>query len=162
MGAFEQIITVMWDMGLNLFFPWLIILAVTYGLLNKYEVISEEEGVNGAIAIGTAFLGVLGISGSSGLFTNFAAAITFGIFGVLGLMILMAVAGYDITEHSENSTSGFAVFAGLIGLISFLTVGLNYVNFGKWIPSTNVFQDAVMPVLILVFLLLVIGATTKS
>lgn len=163
MGAFGQILTVMWDMGLNLFFPWLVILAVTYGLLDKYEVISEEEGVNGAIAIGMAFLGVLGLMGSSGLFTSFAAAITFGVFGVLGLMVLMAVAGYDITEHAEDSTSGFAIFAGLIGLISFLTVALNFINFESWIPSGgSVFQDAVMPILILVFLLLVIGATTKS
>ncbi|PSH00390.1 MAG: hypothetical protein BRC30_03750 [Nanohaloarchaea archaeon SW_7_46_7] len=163
MGAFDQILTVMWDMGLNLFFPWLVILAVTYGLLNKYEVISEEDGVNGAIAIGVAFLGVLGLSGTSGIFTSFAAAITFGVFGVLGLMVLMAVAGYDITEHSEDSTSGFAVFAGLIGLISFMAVAFNFIDFQRWIPSdASVFQDAIMPVLILVFLFLVIAVTVRE
>ncbi|AOV95382.1 hypothetical protein AQV86_05700 [Nanohaloarchaea archaeon SG9] len=163
MGAFDQILTIMWDMGLNLFFPWLVILAVTYGLLNKYEVISEEDGVNGAIAIGVAFLGVLGLSGTSGIFTSFAAAITFGVFGVLGLMVLMAVAGYDITEHAEDSTSGFAVFAALIGLISFMAVVFNFVDFQQWIPSdASVFQDAIMPVLILVFLFLVIAVTVRE
>jgi len=163
MGAFDQILTIMWDMGLNLFFPWLVILAVTYGLLNKYEVISEEDGVNGAIAIGVAFLGVLGLSGTSGIFTSFAAAITFGVFGVLGLMVLMAVAGYDITEHAEDSTSGFAVFAALIGLISFMAVVFNFVDFQQWIPSdASVFQDAIMPVLVLVFLFLVIAVTVRE
>lgn len=163
MGAFEQILQVMWDMGLNLFFPWLVILAVTYGLLDKYEFISEEEGVNGAIGIGVAFLGVLGISGTSGIFTSFAAAITFGVFGVLGLMVLMAVAGYDITEHAEDSTSGFAIFAGLIGVISFLTVVFNFVDIERWVPAGgSVFQDAIMPVLVLVFLFLVIAVTVRS
>ncbi len=163
MGAFDQILQVMWDMGLNLFFPWLVILAVMYGLLNKYEVISEEEGVNGAIAIGIAFLGVLGISGTSGLFTSFAAAITFGIFGVLGIMVLLATAGYDITEHAEDSTSTFAIFAGLIGFIAFITVALNYINFQEWIPSTgDVFQEAILPVLVLAFLFLVIAVTVRS
>lgn len=163
MGAFNQIIQIMWDMGLNLFFPWLIILAATYGILNKYEVISEEEGVNGAIAIGTAFLGVLGISGSAGMFTTFAAAITFGIFGMLGLIVLMAVAGYDVTEHAEDSTSGFAVAAALIGLISFLTVVLNFVDVGNWVPAGgSAFQDVLMPILILLFLFLVVYATTDT
>lgn len=163
MGAFNQIIQIMWDMGLNLFFPWLIILAATYGILNKYEVISEEEGVNGAIAIGTAFLGVLGITGSAGMFTTFAAAITFGIFGMLGLIVLMAVAGYDVTEHAEDSTSGFAVAAALIGLISFLTVVLNFVDVGNWVPAGgSAFQDVLMPILILLFLFLVVYATTDT
>lgn len=163
MGAFDQILTVMWDMGLNLFFPWLVILAVTYGLLNKYEFISEEEGVNGAIAIGIAFLGVLGFSGSAGIFTSFAAAITFGVFGVLGLMVLMAVAGYDITEHAEDSTSGFAIFAGLIGVIAFLTVVFNFLDISSWVPTQgSVFQDAIMPVLVLVFLFLVIAVTVRN
>lgn len=163
MGAFNQIIQIMWDMGLDLFFPWLILLAATYGILNKYEVISEEEGVNGAIAIGTAFLGVLGITGSGGMFTTFAAAITFGIFGMLGLIVLMAVAGYDITEHAEDSTSGFAIAAALIGIISFLTVVFNFVDFREWIPAgASVFQDVLMPVLILLFLISVIYITTNS
>lgn len=163
MGAFNQIIQIMWDMGLNLFFPWLIILAATYGILNKYEVISEEEGVNGAIAIGTAFLGVLGISGSAGMFTTFAAAITFGIFGMLGLIVLMAVAGYDVTEHAEDSTSGFAVAAALIGIVSFLTVLFNFVDLSEWVPSGgSAFQDVLMPILILLFLISVIYITTDT
>jgi len=162
MGAFNQIIDIMWEMGLNLFFPWLIILAVVYGLLNKYELISEEEGVNGAIAIGVAFLGVLGISGSTGIFTTFAAAITFGVFGILGLMVLMAVAGYDITEYAEDSSSGPAILAALIFLISFLVVVFNYVDVSNWIPTGTAFQDAIMPILILIFLFLVIRTTTNT
>lgn len=162
MGAFDQILSVMWEMGLDLFFPWLIILAVTYGLLNKYEVISEEDSVNGAIAIGLAFLGVLGISGTSGLFTSFAAAITFGVFGILGLMVLMAVAGYDLTEHAEDSTSGPAIAGALIAIISFIAVILNYVNFERWVPSENAFQEVFMPILVLIFLFLVIAVTVSD
>lgn len=162
-GAFGSILNVMWDMGLNLFFPWLIILAVTYGILNQYEVISEEEGVNGAIAIGIAFMGVLGLTGTSGMFTSFAAAITFGVFGVLGLIVIMAAAGYDVTEHAEDSTSGFAVAAALIALISFLTVTFNFVDLSRWLPSDGqTFQDVVMPILILVFLMLMIYVTTRT
>lgn len=162
-GAFGTILNTMWDMGLNLFFPWLVMLAVVYGILNKYEVISEEEGVNGAIAIGIAFLGVLGLSGTSGMFTTFAAAITFGIFGILGMVVLMAAAGYDITEHAEDSTSGFATAAGLIAIVAFLTVLFNFVDVNNWIPSGgDTFQEVVMPILILIFLSGVIRATTKT
>ncbi|MFB6180569.1 MAG: hypothetical protein ABEJ93_01700 [Candidatus Nanohalobium sp.] len=147
-------------MGLDLFFPWLIILSVTYGVLDKYEVISEEESINGAIAIGVSFLGVLGITGISGAFTAFAAAITFTVFGVLGLVVLMAAAGYNIAEQDERKS--LAGLAAVIGFVSFTVIGLNYLDLGEWIPSGAGFQETVMPVLILVFLLGIVAITVRS
>lgn len=163
MGAFETIVMVMADMNLfHLFFPWLLVLGVTYGILNKHGVISEEESVNGVIALSVAFLTIGGAAVfiPEGMFTHLAAALAFGIFGLIGLLLLMAVAGFDITQFSEEKYSIPFIGALVIGIVTFIGVLAARLDLGAMMSGVeNGFQEVVMPILILIFLLIVVAIT---
>ena len=161
MAAFEIIVQTMTEMGFRLFLPWLLVLSVTYGLLEKYQVVSEETQVNGSIALAMAFLAIIGVNNyaPAGIFTNFAAAITFGLFGLLGFMVLVAMAGYDIEKYAEGGTPRY--FAVAIFVVSFVTVIVLYIDLSSLISeSQNVFENIILPILILVFFLLIVQQTT--
>lgn len=161
MAAFEIIVQTMSEMGFRLFLPWLLVLSVTYGLLEKYQVVSEETQVNGSIALAMAFLAIIGVNNyaPAGIFTNFAAAITFGLFGLLGFMVLVAMAGYDIEKYAEGGTPRY--FAVAIFVVSFVTVIVLYIDLSSLISeSQNVFENIILPILILVFFLLIVQQTT--
>ena len=162
MGAFEIIIQTMTDMGFRLFLPWLLVLAITYGLLEQYEIISSETQVNGSIALAMAFFTILGVNqyAPAGIFTNFAAAIAFGLFGLLGLMILIAVTGYDMSQFAEKGTPRY--FAYTIFIVSFITIVVTYVDIGNVVgEGANAFNDVILPILILIFFILLVRETTK-
>lgn len=144
-----------------LFFPWLLVLAVTFGVLEKHGIFSEEAQVNGVISLAVAFIAVGGAALylPQGILTNFAAALTFSIFGLLGLMILLAVGGYDLSEamSEDDLTVGAAV---ILGLMSFIGAFAFTVDFGNLLGGVqNTFDEVVMPILVLLFLLLVVSAT---
>lgn len=163
MAAFEIIVQTMTEMGFRLFLPWLLVLSVSYGLLEKYEVVSGETQVNGSIALAMAFLTIIGVNqyAPAGIFTNFAAAITFGLFGLLGLMVLVAMAGYDINKYADGGTPRY--FAVAIFVVSFVTVVVTYIDISNLISeSQNVFENIILPILILIFFLLLVQQTTKS
>ena len=165
MGAIEQVILTMEEMGFNVFLPWLLIFSVTYGLLNKYEPISEESQVNGVVALSFAFLSVIGVSAFAppGMWTHFASAIAFGIFGILSLMILFAVAGYDLSEAGDSWTLPW-IFAGVIGVVAFISVLVSYGGGAARLvgPGQNLFDQVVMPILSLVFVIIIVLFTTQD
>lgn len=151
------------EMGFRLFLPWLLVLSVTYGLLEKYQVVSDETQVNGSVALAMAFLAMIGISqyAPPGIFANFAAAVTFGLFGLLGFMVLVAMSGYDIQNYADGGTPRY--FAVTIFVVSFVTVIVTYIDISSIInQSQNVFEDIILPILVLIFFLLVVQQTTKS
>jgi len=166
--AFEVIVETMMEMTVfQLFFPWLVVLAVTYGVLENYKVISDDDSVNGVIALAIAFMAVGGsyLFIPAGFLSHVVAALTFTIFAVIGLMIVMAIAGYDLSELSEDQRSlpyvlGVSIF--LIGLIAILP---GYLPVGDVLPSIEIedpqqfFDDFVLPIAILFFLLAIVGMT---
>jgi len=163
LAAFEIVVQTMADMGFRLFLPWLLILSVTYGLLEKYQVVSDETQVNGSVALAVAFLAIIGVNRFApvGIFANFAAAITFGVFGILGFMVLVAMSGYDIGNYADGGTPRY--FAVTIFVVSFVTVIVTYIDVSSVIGETqNVFENVILPILILIFFILVVQQTTKS
>lgn len=165
MGAIEQVILTMQEMGFNLFLPWLLIFSVTYGLLNKYEVISEETQVNGVIALSFAFLSVIGVTAfaPAGMWTHFASAIAFGIFGLLSLLILFAVAGYDVNEMGDEWSLPW-IFAGVIGIVAFVSVLVGYGGGAAQLigEGQNLFDEVIMPILSLIFIIIIVLFTTQD
>jgi len=168
MGAFADIVAVMEGMNLfQLFFPWLLILAVTYGLLQKYEIFGDES-VAGVVSLSVAFLAIGGFSAfvPDGMFVQFAAAIGFGIFGLLGLIILLTLAGIDVTEMAEDGLGLPGVGALVITIVAFIGVIGSQLDIegilGGVGGSGGVFDELVMPVLVLIFLFLVIGAIAQE
>ncbi len=158
MGAFATIVEVMAGMDVfQLFFPWLLILGIAYGILDKYEVISDDSSVNGVIALSFAFFTIGGafVFLPSGTFTQLAAFFAFGVFGVLGFVVLLGVAGYDLEELADSPYSLPGIAAIVIAIVSFLAVLSS--KFGlEGMETGNAFEEVVMPILVLVFLLLIV------
>ena len=168
MGAFATIVEVMASMDVfQLFFPWLFVLAITYGLLEKHGVFSEDSTVNGVIALALAFLTIGGAAMfiPAGMFTHFAAALAFGLFAIIGFMILLAASGMDVDEQLGEISSLPTIGALVITIVSFIAVVGYYVDVGGLLGGVsggNVFDEVVMPILILVFLIIVIGSVSGN
>lgn len=151
---------------IHLFFPWLLVLAFTYGVLEKYEWF-EDETVNAAISLSVAFLSIGGIYffAPGNIFVNFGAVLAFASFAALGFLIVMAVAGIDV-QNMTDSEQNIPLVAGLgiLGLGLLVVVGgalgipemISRLSF-----EANIVDDILMPILLLGFLLGVIVFTSK-
>lgn len=167
MGAFETIVQVMMEMNVfHLFFPWLLMLAIVYGVLEKIEFF-DEATINGVISFSVATLSMGGIFlfVPEGLFTNFAAVIAFATFAIFGFIILLAMAGVDIENELSTVEGNLAAIGALvfiiIGVIGVLLTHVD-INLGGGAAGGSFFDDIVMPILVLVFLLVAISSVTPS
>jgi len=162
MGAFANLVQAMMAMDVfRLFFPWLLVLAVVYGVLENSGVLSDDSSVNGVIALAVAFISIGGayMFLPPGIMTSLAAGLTFAIFGLLGLMILLSVSGYDLSEGMEE-TQLPVLFAFIMAILIFIGAFAFQADIGSLLGNNvNAFQDAVMPILILVFLLAIVAIT---
>lgn len=165
--VFETIIETMVEMQIfRFFFPWLLVLAVSYGVLEKYNFVSEDEFVNGSIALAIAFMAGGGayLFIPAGLLTNVVAAATFGIFAVIGLMIVLGVAGYDLENLQDNDRSlpimlgaGIFVVALMAIISSFFDIPIPQIE--NW---NLIFEEVIMPILILGMIIALVAVTAGS
>lgn len=168
MGVFETLIQSMAQMDIfQLFFPWLFVLAVSFGLLEKHGVFSDDSSVNGVISLALAFLTVGGLAMfvPAGMFAHFAAALGFGLFAIIGFLILLAASGLDMQGDAIGNNNSLPTIGALvIVIVSFIGVIGYYLNIESILGglSGNVFDEVVMPILLLVFLIIVIGAVADS
>ncbi|MFB6292535.1 MAG: hypothetical protein ABEI58_04040 [Candidatus Nanohaloarchaea archaeon] len=162
MGAFAQIVESMAGMDVfQLFFPWLLVLAVSYGLLEKYNVVSGDSGVNGVVALALSFVTIGGIHvfAPAGIFASFGAAIAFSMFGLLGYLLLLGISGYDIGAGFEDGDLP-VIGALVLAVLSFLGAFAFQADVGALLGGVeNTFQNVVMPIMTLVFLLIVVSMT---
>jgi len=169
MSLFQDMVTVMEQMNFfHLFLPWLLVLAVSYGALTKYNTISDEESVNGVIALTLAFLTIGGAAMfiPPGMFPHFVGAISFGILGIIGFLILMAVGGFNLDKLEELDRNPLAGFGIAVGIIAFVGVVLTHLEF-DFLPDvteivTEINLEELYPLFILVFLLVVVVAATRG
>lgn len=167
MGAFESVVQTMAGMDVfQLFFPWLFVLAVTYGLLEKHGVFSEDSTVNGVIALSLSFLTIGGAAMfvPAGMFTHFAAALAFGLFAIIGFLILLAASGMDVSDLGDEGDLP-TIGALVITIVSFIGVVGYYLDIESilgGVSGGNVFDEIVMPVLVLIFLLIVVTSVANS
>ncbi len=172
MGIFETLVQNMSQMDLfHLFFPWLLIVAVTYGALNKTDLF-EEDTIDAAVALSVGFIAMAGLLAfvPANMFPQFGAAIGFIVFGILGLLIVLAMAGVDVNDLADTGDTplrGNPIAVGGIILVSiaFIGVFLSYFNLGGYLPgfsgdidlSLSIGNEAVMQVLTMVFMLALVG-----
>lgn len=163
MGVFSSIVTtLMQNNAFHLFFPWLLILTITYGALNKYDVF-DEDTTTGVAALAVAFISIGGIYqfAPPSMFANLAAALAFGAFGLFGLLVLFAVAGIDPVgdDDSPGNIQGLMLIGALIiGIVSFVGVLAMQLDIESLLGGVeNGFQEVVMPILLLVFILLLVS-----
>lgn len=123
MSLFSDMIVFMTEADIiQLFFPWLLLLAFTFGVLQKYDFFDEE--VNGAIALSSSFLAVAGIYlfMPEGVFSYFGGIVALAAFASLGALVVMALAGIQIDDlegrlkYAPLGLGGLVLSIGLIGM----------------------------------------------
>lgn len=165
--VFETIVKTMIEMSLfELFFPWLLTLAVTFGVLDKYDYF-DEDSINAVVSLAVSFIAIGGayLFIPASLFPHFAAAIAFGTFGLIGLLILMALAGYDLNElDSESPLAKIALPAGILvfGGVLLFQFDLNFLPSILQLFEGESFDEVVMPILTLVFMLGLVAVITNG
>lgn len=169
MGAFATIMEVMAGMDLfQLFFPWLLVFSISYGVLTSSEVITDDESVNGVVALALAFIAVGGAFFfiPEGLYTHFGAALSFGILAIVGLVVMMGLAGYDMDQFSDSLGAPPVAVAILVFVVAFLGVIGFYLPIGELLGpglrTMNLVEDVIMPIIVLVFLLAVVAVSTRG
>lgn len=160
--AFEAIVETMMDMGLlELFFPWLLVTAITFGALKQWDTF-EEDSVIGAISVSVGFIALAGIYvfAPEGMFANFGAAIAFAFFGLLGLAMVMGLAGVSM-EGDDIKKNPIAI-AGLL-LVTLAFVGVLGVNYGLgFLSNITIGSEMLMQVFVLVFIVVIIGIVSRN
>ncbi|MBC5792982.1 MAG: hypothetical protein H8Z69_02970 [Nanohaloarchaea archaeon] len=176
MGLFETLVQNMSQMDLfHLFFPWLLITAITYGALNKTEIF-EEDTIDAAVALSVGFISMAGLLAfvPPNMFAHFGAALGFIVFGILGLLIVLAMAGVDVNDLADAGDTPLQgnpiAVAGIVLVgIALIGVTLTYTDLGGFLPglsgdidlSLNIGSEAIMQVLTMAFLLAMIGVVIK-
>ncbi|MFB6100358.1 MAG: hypothetical protein ABEK16_03720 [Candidatus Nanohalobium sp.] len=166
-GVFGVLLQSMIDSRAYYVFIWLLFAALIYGLLAKYEIFSDESVMAGA-SLGSSLFTLLGIYAYelNEIFLNFAAAIGFGLFALFGTIILLAMGGVeptDVIPDEEGEFGILALFAGLIVLIAFigaLIYNLDLISLLSINTGGDTWQNVIFPVVFLLFLLLMIDAST--
>lgn len=170
MGAFATIVEVMAGMDVfQLFFPWLLVFSISYGVLTSSSIITDDESVNGVIALALAFIAIGGAYFfiPAGLYTHFGAALSFGVLAIVGLVVMMGLAGYDMENFADSRSAPPVGLAIIIFVISFIGVLAFQLPITEIIGaagggSSDLFDDVIMPVLVLVFLLAVVAVTMRE
>lgn len=169
--AFEIIVETMVEMtAFQVFFPWLLVLAISYGVLDQYETVSSDDSVNAVIALAISFMAIGGsfLFIPEGMLTQLVAGLTLGLFAVLGLLIVMGTAGFDLSELSEDDRSlpliaGVSIFGLTLLAVTFGYTDVHNIVWDAFIESIDdpyvFFEEIVMPVLILAFMFGVVAFT---
>lgn len=167
MSFFADMITYMSQTDIiHLFFPWLLLLAFTFGMLQKYEFF-EDEAVTGAIALSSSFLAIAGIYFflPENIFANFGGILAFAAFGVLGFLIVMAIAGIDISEM-EGRIGKIPLAVGLgilsIGLLAMAAGAFPVEEVVREVNiDANLVDDVLMPIILLVFIIAIVAVSSS-
>lgn len=165
---FESIVLTMMEGDIfHLFLPWLLVLAVSYGALQKAEFF-EEDSITAVTALSISFLSIGGfyLFVPPDLFGHLAAVIGFSVFGFLGLFILLAVVGVDITDFEEAEREFPAIAAAsvaVLGVIGVLTYQYNVLDLLPTLDLQTIsFEQQVTPILILLLLFGVVVFLTRE
>ncbi len=109
-------------------FPWLLIMAVMYGILQTKQIISSEVSVNGVISVVFSFLVAYMIKGE--YLINFVG--TFAIFLLILLvgLIFAGLGGVNVSDLNAKWLSytflGVGILAGIVAF--FNSKGTDYFN----------------------------------
>ena len=122
MNPFEILVSNLNQMGFfGFLLPWLLMFAVTYGLLLKSKALGEDQKIVGVVSLVAAFF-VVGYGGPllGTFFQNLFGVAAMIIGGILVTVLFVSMAGGDISKLAE-SRAVMALLAG-VGIIVFMLV----------------------------------------
>ncbi|MDY6778130.1 MAG: hypothetical protein SVU32_05665 [Candidatus Nanohaloarchaea archaeon] len=140
MAVFGQLIENLRQVGFfRYFLPFLLMLAVTYGALNKIELF-DDESVHGAISVVVALMTIVGVQQfvPRQYFSMFFGGLTLAILALLGLVMLLGMMGIDVQdvtfpEDKDKPLNRYVLLAFVLLIVVILGVFYG-------IPSPEGFQ----------------------
>lgn len=146
-NIFSRMLTNLTNLGFYDFvLPWMLFLAIIFGLLQNKKTISEDPAVNGVISIVAAFF--IAYIARGMFYAKF-----FGIFGgvIAGFLILiicLAMFGIKPEEVFGSNKTALSITLAIVILMIFIAAG----SFEE-LFNVSIDGDTVMTVLILIALL---------
>ncbi|VVB60178.1 Uncharacterised protein [uncultured archaeon] len=125
--------------------PWLLFLAVFYGLLQSKKTISEDAAVNGVIAIVAAFLTAFIARGF--LYTRIFGTMGVVAAGLVILLVFLAMFGLKPEELFGEHKAALGIALALLVLFIFLSAG-GLSAFGAGIDSDTVITIVILLVMV--------------
>jgi hypothetical protein len=122
MNPFEILVSNLNQMGFfGFLLPWLLMFAVTYGLLLKSKALGEDQKIIGVVSLVAAFF-VVGYGGLAigVFFSNLFGIAAIVLGGIIVTVLFVSMAGGDISKFAESKEI-MALVAG-IGIIVFMIV----------------------------------------
>lgn len=150
--GFELLLENLQNIGFfNFFLPLLLFLAVYYGLLDKTEAVSDQDAVNGVIALSLAFLTMLGIYSfvPFSIFPQFLGALAILLVVLLGVVMVLGMFGVDFSEGAE--IGGNIYLLGGLFLVALL-MGPVILDRAFGISFGEIYWDSLMTILMMVLL----------
>ena len=167
MAGMEVLIGNMNALGFyDFFLPFILFVAIIFGLLQKNKVFGEKDtkGIDGVISMSVAFF-VINYT-AIGLYFSTLFAIGATIIGaILVGIIILGMVGMDIgtflKEKKNKSLQGvFVGGAALIVVILFVIASDLYNDIIDWIPSVG--EDTVVTAVAMLFFVVVFVMITKK
>ena len=154
MSFFSEALATLASFGFyDFFLPWVLILAVVFGVLQKSGAISDQTSVNATISVAVAFLTTIILHS---FFIRFFNLVGILLAGFLALIIFAAMFGFkpnellkDVKEWNKNAIPGLIILGTII--IFFLALG-----FRLALPNLGYIINTPLVSLLIVAIILVI------
>lgn len=167
-SVFSQLLQNLSSVGFfDLFLPFLLILAVTYGVLQRIELF-EDDSVDATVSIVVALMSMFSMLTfvDAAFFTQFFGAVTLLVAVVLGYIIVLGLMGVDINDVAtldDDQKKKTAIFAA-IGIAVVLGGVLQYANvvdvYGSLMSTVQ--SDVFLTLAVLAGMVLVINSITGA
>jgi predicted neutral ceramidase superfamily lipid hydrolase len=155
MGLLESTVIFMEEAGLfRIGFPFILILSISYGLLNKAEFF-EEDSVQAGASISFSFIsmGAIFYFVPQGLILGATAAFAFALIGAFAFVVLTGISEEDSDEdQSDLPVKVVGVPIAMTGLIGSIIYFVPVLEFIPGVNPENVLSTLVQPVLVILVL----------
>ncbi len=159
MSFFGEAINVLASYGFyDFFLPWMLILAVVFGVLQNKQYISDQVAVNAAIALAVSFLGT---AIAHSFFVRFFTFGSMAIAGFLLLIIFAAMFGFkpnelikDVLDWNTNAMQSLIILAA--GIVFLFALGFNF-NYIWALLGSPVVAFAVIAIVFVIIVKFVTG-----
>jgi hypothetical protein len=148
--------------------PYILFLAIVFGILAKYEPFKPADGsssvfINGVIAISVSFF-IINYT-PIGLYFTQLFAITATVLGaILVLMLVSGMFGVDIKETTlQGNVKHFVVgFGAIVALIIFYIAAASYYGFNLFVGLARINSDTIITYVILTIMAVIVFFIIKS
>ena len=139
----------------DFFLPFVLFVAIIYGLLSKTETISDEPSLNGIIAISVSFF-IINYTPLGMFFSSLFGLASIVLAGLLVLLLFGGMFGIELDDVFSGNKAAVGIGLLLLTIIVFLSVSTDFFDMN----SSSVMTVALLFVMVLGVMM--IGGNTND